>query len=104
MGGGGAFAGIGDMMAKQGGGQSGGGSAGALKAQADAISKVLEQMVGAANAGKPFFSRAMKMIEQGIAAEAQQGPGTPAAPQQQASGPASAEPPGMGAPPASFPG
>jgi len=105
MGGGGGnpFAGVGDMLSKQGGTPPGGGGpSGALKAQADAISKVLQQMVGASNAGKPFFSRAMKMIEQGVAAESQQGPGTPVAPKQDA-GPG-AESAGEMAPPPSFPG
>jgi len=105
MGGGGGspFAGVGDMLSKQGGGAPGGGGpSGALKAQADAVTKVLEQMVGAASAGKTFFSRAMKMIEQGVAAESQQGPGTPAAPKQ-AGGDAGQPPPGMEPPPA-FPG
>jgi hypothetical protein len=106
MGGGGGnpFAGVGDMLKKQGGAAPGGGGpSGALKAQADAISKVLEQMVGASNAGKPFFSRAMKMIEQGVQAESQQGPGAPAAPKQEG-GPESAEPPAGMAPPPAFPG
>jgi len=104
MGGGGSpFSGVGDMLSKQGGGAPGGGGpSGALKAQADAVAKVLEQMVGASNAGKPFFSRAMKMIEQGVAAESQQGPGAPAAPAQ-AGGDAGQPPAGMQAPP-SFPG
>jgi hypothetical protein len=102
-GGGGPFAGVGDMLSKQGGAPpKGGGPTGALKAQADAISKVLEQMVGAASAGKPFFSRAMKMIEQGVAAESQQGPGTPPAPQGGA-GEGEEGPAGMSPPPA-FPG
>lgn len=102
MGGGSPFSGVADMLSKQGGpAPGGGGPSGALKAQADAISKVLEQMVGASNAGKPFFSRAMKMIEQGVAAESQQGPGTPAAPKDAGGG---AEPPAGMSPPPAFPG
>lgn len=81
MGGGSPFAGVGEMLAgKKAPAPGGGGPQGALKAQGDAVMKVLEQMVGASQAGKTFFSRAMKMVEQGIAAEAQGGPGAPANP------------------------
>lgn len=74
------FSGVGEMLAGKKPPAGGGGPQGALKAQGDAVMKVLEQMVGASQAGKPFFSRAMKMIEQGIAAESQGGPGAPANP------------------------
>ena len=106
MGGGGAFAGIGEMLAgKKPPMSGGGGGTGALKAQGDAVMKVLEQMVGASQAGKTFFSRAMKMIEQGIAAEAQGGPGAPANPDKApGAGPDMAGAESGMKPPPSFPG
>jgi hypothetical protein len=53
---------------------------GALRAQVDAVKKVLQKVVDSAGAGKQFFSRAMQLLEQGMSAEAQKGPGSPAAP------------------------
>lgn len=105
MGGGSPFAGVGEMLAgKKSPPSGGGGPQGALKAQGDAVMKVLEQMVGSSQAGKTFFSRAMKMVEQGIAAESQGGPGAPANPDKQQGGPESGgEDSGMKPPPA-FPG
>jgi hypothetical protein len=106
MSGGGPFAGVGEMLAgkKPPTAGGGGGPQGALKAQGDAVMKVLEQMVGSSQAGKTFFSRAMKMVEQGIAAEAQGGPGAPANPDRGGGeGPASAGEGSMKPPPA-FPG
>lgn len=83
-----SFSGIGDMLASKSGGPGpgaappgGGGAQGALKAQGDAIKKVLETMVQSASAGKTYFSRAMQLIEQGVAAESAKGPGTSTAPQ-----------------------
>ena len=105
MGGGSPFAGVGEMLANKKPSAPAGGS-GALKAQGDAVMKVLEQMVGASQAGKTFFSRAMKMVEQGIAAEAQGGPGAPVNPEKGAMGDEGrpgAEGGGMKPPPA-FPG
>lgn len=107
MGGGNPFSGVGEMMAgKKPGPSGGGGPAGALKAQGDAVMKVLEQMVGASGPGKTFFSRAMKMIEQGVAAEQQQGPGTPVEGDRGQSGMEGHESAGGGGmqPPPAFPG
>jgi hypothetical protein len=66
------------MMDKNGGA---GDSAGALKMQGDACKKLLEKMAQSAQAGKSFFSRAIQMIDQGIAVESSKGPGAPAGPQ-----------------------
>ena len=107
MSGGAPFAGVGEMLAGKKPPMPGGNAQGALKAQGDAVMKVLEQMVGSSQAGKSFFSRAMKMVEQGIAAEAQGGPGAPANPDRGGGpdeGHAVAGKEGGMMPPPSFPG
>lgn len=109
MGGGSPFAGVGEMLAAKKPGMDGmaaKGPQGALNAQADAVTKVLQQMVTSSNAGKTFFSRAIKMIEQGVAAESQQGPGAPAKGDMsmQMTGPDMAGPGSGMSPPPPFPG
>ena len=100
----GGFAGIGQMLAKRGGEGASpaaeNGPQGALKAKIDTIKKVLEGVIGAAGAGKTFFSRAAQLLDQGLAAEAQKGPGTPATKSNEASPPPSSGESGMSAPPA----
>jgi hypothetical protein len=102
------FAGVGDMLAKQNGAPPTAqqpDAQGALKAQADAVKKVLEQMASASGAGKQFFSRASQLVDQGLAVESQKGPGTPATPQPDSQGgPEGAQAGGMTAPPMAFPG
>lgn len=84
-------------------GQADAGGGGALKAQADAIKKLLEKMAQSANAGKSFFSRAMQLIDQGIAVESSKGPGSPAAPSTEMGGDSGASSSGL-QPPSPFPG
>lgn len=74
-GGGNPFSGMGKMIAGQ-GQPDAGGSSGALKAQIDAIKKVLEKVIQSSAGGKTFFSRASQLLDQGLAMESQQGPGT----------------------------
>lgn len=100
------FSGVGDMLMqgdKGGPASSAPDAQGALKAQIGAIKKVLEQVIASSSAGKAMFSRAAQLLDQGLAMEAQKGPGTPTSPQP----PAGAEGPqagGMSAPPVAFPG
>jgi hypothetical protein len=77
---------------------------GALKAQIDAVKKVLEQVISAAGAGKQFFSRASQLLDQGLAAEAQKGPGTPTNPQPENQSPEGTQAGGMTVPPTVMPG
>ena len=53
---------------------------GAIRAQVDAVKKVLQKVIDSSGAGKQFFSRAMQLLEQGMSAEAQKGPGSPTSP------------------------
>lgn len=76
-GGGSPFQDIANKMADK----NGGDAQGALKMQGDAVKKLLEKMAQSAQAGKTFFSRAISMIDQGIAVESSKGPGAPTAPQ-----------------------
>lgn len=78
-----------------------GDSAGALKMQGDACKKLLEKMAQAAQAGKSFFSRAIQMIDQGIAVESSKGPGAPSGPTGEMADAGSG---GGMTPPSSFPG
>jgi hypothetical protein len=98
------FDGIGKMMAKGGApaGPEGGSAQGDLKTKIDTIKKVMESVIGASTAGKTFFSRAVQMMDQGLAAESAKGPGTPAEKGPE-TGAVSGGGSGMGAPP-SFPG
>ena len=94
------FSGMGDMI---GGGKPGGeppvnNSAGALKAQIDAVKKVLEKVVQSSRAGKTFFSRAMQLLDQGLQVESQQGPGS--SPNPKGESPGSPEGGSMSKPPA----
>lgn len=98
------FGGIAKMLSDKGGAPGGDkppDAGGSLKAQGEAVKKVLEKMAQSSQAGKTYFSRAIQMIEQGLQIEAEKGPGTPAKPQPDS--------PGVGQgggmePPAAFPG
>lgn len=76
---------------------------GALRAQADAVKAVVQKMADSASAGKTFFSRAMQLIDQGMAAEAQGGPGSPPNPKDAMMGGGDATSSGN-KPPGAFPG
>lgn len=79
-GGGNPFSGMGSLLSgsKPPAPGPGANSSGALKSQIDAIKKVLESVIQASTAGKTFFSRASQMLDQGLAMESQQGPGSSA--------------------------
>ena len=76
---------------------------GALKAQADAVKAVVQKMADSASAGKTFFSRALQLIDQGMAAEAQSGPGSAPNPKDSMMGGGDATSSGN-KPPGAFPG
>lgn len=94
------FSGIGAMIGgpKPGGAPQADAGGGALKAQVDAIKKVLEKIIQSSKSGKTFFSRASQMLDQGLAVESQQGPGTP--PKTQGSDSGSPDSMAMSKPPA----
>jgi hypothetical protein len=104
------FAGVGDMMMSKAGATDAGAAPGgadpqgALKAQVGAIKSVLQKVVEMAGPGKTFFSRALQMIEQGLAVEGSKGPGTPNMGQGADQPPTSGQAGGMTAPPPAFPG
>jgi hypothetical protein len=96
------MAGAGEMLKK---GTAFGGppnAQGALRAQVDAIKGVLQKVADSASAGKTFFSRAMQLIDQGMAAEAQGGPGSPASVKPDVTGGSDAT--SGNKPPGAFPG
>lgn len=74
---------------------------GALKAQVDAMKGVLQKVIDSAGPGKMFFSRAAQLLDQGMAAEAQSGPGTSPNPKPDFQGGGEAT---GNKPPGSFPG
>jgi hypothetical protein len=91
------FAGVGEMLkGSQPDAGASAGSSGSLKAQIDAVKKVLETVIQSAGPGKTFFSRAAQLLDQGLSAESSQGPGTSPSPKPEG---ASASPEGMSRPP-----
>ena len=98
----GGMAGAGEMLKKSTAFGGAPNAQGALRAQADAVKGVIQKMADSAAAGKTFFSRAIQLIEQGIAAESQGGPGSPPNPKEQMMG--GGESTSGNKPPGSFPG
>lgn len=98
----GGMAGAGEMLKKSTAFGGAPNAQGALRAQADAVKAVVQKMADAASGGKTFFSRALQLIDQGMAAEAQGGPGSPANPKEQMMGGGDAT--SGNKPPGSFPG
>jgi hypothetical protein len=98
----GGMAGAGEMLKKTTAFGGAPNAQGALRAQADAVKAVVQKMADAASAGKTFFSRAIQLLEQGMAAEAQGGPGTPVNAKPQVEG--GSEATSGNKPPGSFPG
>ena len=98
----GGMAGAGEMLKKSSAFGGAPNAQGALRAQADAVKAVVQKMADSAGAGKTFFSRALQLIDQGMAAEAQGGPGSPANPKPDVSGGSDAT--SGNKPPGSFPG
>ena len=96
------MAGAGDMLKKSSSFGGAPNAQGALRAQADAVKAVVQKMADTASAGKTFFSRALQLIDQGMAAEAQGGPGSPPNPKEQVMG--SGDGVTGNKPPGSFPG
>jgi hypothetical protein len=96
------MAGAGEMLKKNPAMGGAPNAQGALRAQADAVKAVVQKMADSASAGKTFFSRAIQLIEQGLAAEAQGGPGSPVNAKPQMEG--GSEATSGNKPPGSFPG
>jgi hypothetical protein len=99
---GGGMAGAGEMLKKSPAFGGAPNAQGALKQKVDAVTAVIKTIVDSASAGKTFFSRAIQLLEQGMAAESQGGPGSPANPKPQVMG--GGDQTSGNKPPGSFPG
>jgi len=64
------FAGVGEQMAADNKPPATAGPQGALQAKIDAVKKVMQGVVEEAKGGKPFFSRALELLDKGMQAEA----------------------------------
>lgn len=97
----GGMAGAGEMLKKTTAFGGAPNAQGALRAQVDALKKVLQKVIDTAGPGKQFFSRAAQLLEQGMSAEASKGPGPDANPKPDMLGGNEAT---GNKPPGSFPG
>lgn len=98
----GGMAGAGEMLKKTTAFGGAPNAQGALRAQVDAIKGVLQKVIDSAGPGKQFFSRAIQLMDQGMSAEAQSGPGSQASPKPDVTGGSDAT--SGNKPPGAFPG